>query len=216
MKLNTRQKIICSRLISSDSPVTLKQLSEELHISSRTVQRELKSVRELLQAFDLDLDAKSGVGIRIIGQADKRRAAEQYLNDLHSEQLLSQEERHYRLKKLLLSLNEPAKLFYLSSQLGVSEATISNDLAKLENWFSEHHLQLIRKPGFGVYIEGEEKQIRQAILELLYEQYSKEQQYTFSRNRRWRNLQRSIGNYRCGTICFILLMKRIFASLRTS
>ena len=167
--------MIGSRLLSSDSPITLKQLSEELAVSSRTVQRELKSVKDMLQMFELDLDAKSGVGLRVIGEADKRRAAEQYISSANSEHLLTQEERHYRLKKYLLSLNEPVKLFYLASQLGVSEATISNDLARLERWFKRHHLQLIRKPGFGIFIEGEERRLRQAILELLYEQYSKDQ-----------------------------------------
>ncbi len=175
MRLNTRQRLIVNRLISSDSPVTLKQLSEELEISTRTVQRELKSVKKLLQQFELDLDSKTGVGVSIIGSSDMKHAAQLYLTDSDSDEIVSLDERHYRLKKMLLSLNEPVKLYYLSRQLEVSEATISNDLGKLDTWFRRHQLELVRRPGFGVMVEGEEKLIRQAILELLYEQYTKDQ-----------------------------------------
>ncbi|GAA3331536.1 hypothetical protein GCM10020331_088520 [Ectobacillus funiculus] len=70
----------------------------------------------------------------------------------------SPEERQYILKQLLLTLKEPTKLYYFSTKFNVTEATISNDLLKIEPWFEKKHgIKLIRKPGFGVYIEGNEK-----------------------------------------------------------
>jgi mannitol operon transcriptional antiterminator len=55
--------------------------------------------------------------------------------------------------------------------LDVSEATISNDMDKVEPWFAVRGIELVRKPGFGVYLEGTEKQLRKAIVDFLYQNY---------------------------------------------
>lgn len=173
--MNSRHKMICIRLLSSGSSVTLKQLSEELKVSIRTVQRELKQVRKILAKYDLQLDTKTGVGIHVIGSTSRKNEALHNLTEVDSDQLLSSEQRQYRLKQILLSLSEPVKLFYLSRELGVSEATISYDLGKIENWFQSYEIELIRKPGVGVYVDGDEKQIRKAIIDLFYDECSKEE-----------------------------------------
>lgn len=66
----------------------------------------------------------------------------------------------------LLNAREPRKLFYYSNFLSVSEATISYDLDKIEDWLKAWDLNLLRKPGFGVVIEGREKDFRKAIIHL--------------------------------------------------
>ena len=66
-------------------------------------------------------------------------------------------------------------LFYLSSLLGVTDSTISNDLDKLEGWFEGRGLTLVRKPGLGVYVEGEERRIRQAIIAYIYDHVTEEE-----------------------------------------
>ena len=51
----------------------------------------------------------------------------------------------------------------------VTDGTISNDLDKLEPWFQKHSLRLVRKPGLGVYIEGDEQDFRRAVIRYIYE-----------------------------------------------
>lgn len=182
MNWNNRQEKILTILISSDLPVTLKRLSEQLQVSTRTIQRELIWIKGMIQPYGLDLDSKTGVGIVILGSYESKCKAIQQLSQVNTQQLLSSDERLERLKIMILTHNEPVKLYVLSKELDVSEATISNDLSKIEDWFSSYQLQLIRKPGLGVYLCGEEKQIRQAILELLYGQYSTEEIITVWQN----------------------------------
>src|SRR5690606_26254357 len=134
MNWNNRQEKILTILISSDSPVTLKQLSEQLQVSTKTIQRELIWIKGMIKPFGLDLDSKTGVGILITGSNDNKCEALRELSLHNAEQLLSSEERMERLKIMLLTMNEPVKLFTLSKELHVSEATTSNDLAKIESW----------------------------------------------------------------------------------
>lgn len=49
------------------------------------------------------------------------------------------------------------KLALLQRAFGVSEATISADLEAAEEWFEPFNLKIIRKPGYGISIEGREK-----------------------------------------------------------
>ena len=79
------------------------------------------------------------------------------------------QERQSIIVSRLLPSHEPVKLFALSSLLGVTDSTISNDLDKLEGWFKGHGLELVRKPGLGVYVAGEEQSIRQAIVTYIYD-----------------------------------------------
>lgn len=68
----------------------------------------------------------------------------------------------------LLKSQEPIKLLTLAKLLNVTEATISNDLDKLETWIKKMNMNLVRKPGLGIYLEGLEKDIRKAIISHIY------------------------------------------------
>lgn len=175
IQLNSRQQQILLLLLRSPSPVTLKEISKEIAISGRTVQRELVGLDHFLEAYGLILNKKTGVGLSLEGEEYAREKLLQYLSINQSNKIFSPEERQYILKQLLLTLKEPTKLYYFSTKFNVTEATISNDLLKIEPWFEKHGIKLIRKPGFGVYIEGNEKSIREAIVDLFYQHFSQEQ-----------------------------------------
>ena len=75
----------------------------------------------------------------------------------------------------LLEKKEPTKLFYFSSIFKVSEGTISHDLDKVEKWIKKYRLDLVRKPGLGVYLTGNEKTFRKAMINLMYENLDENQ-----------------------------------------
>lgn len=175
IQLNSRQQHILLLLLQSSTPVTLKEISDELEISSRTIQRELSGIDQFLESYRIVLNKKTRVGLFLEGEEEDKKKLFQFLTINQSIKIFSPEERQYLLKQLLLALKEPTKLYYFSHKFNVTEATVSNDLLKIEPWFEKHQIKLIRKPGFGVYIEGSEKSIREAIIELLYQHYSQEQ-----------------------------------------
>ncbi|WP_199619457.1 BglG family transcription antiterminator [Paenibacillus alkalitolerans] len=175
MRLNSRQKHILLLLLESSQPLTLKYLSDELGLSIRTVQRELEILESTIKSYGLLLATRAGTGVWLEGSEDSKRKLVQELQSSNPVQIFTSEERQFILIQQLLFNKEPLKLFYFSDLLNVTDSTISNDLDRCESWFLKHNLNLIRKPGFGIHVEGHEHQIRRAILNLIYQNTSHDQ-----------------------------------------
>ena len=75
----------------------------------------------------------------------------------------NKEERRKRLILEILKEKGLKKLFYYSSQFQVSEATISTDLDAIAHWLNQYGLCIIKKPGSGIAVEGDESAYRRAI-----------------------------------------------------
>ena len=175
IKITTRKKDILNRLCSEDDYITIGNIAEELGVSSRTILRELEEIGLLLKANGLQLDTKTGVGIRLNSTIEDKERLLVIIEEEGSERVFAPNERHTIIASELLQNNDPIKLYSLTKILKVSEGTISNDLDKLEEWLNANNLNLIRKPGLGVYIEGREKHKRRAIVNLIYENVEEKQ-----------------------------------------
>ncbi len=152
---------------------TTSDIAAKLSVSSKTVSRQLPKVENALTAVGLQLEKKSGAGIKIIGSDVKRYALDKQLKFADKREYSPSERRSIIISKLLSS-REPVKLFALSSAVHVTDSTISNDLDKLEPWFREQGLKLLRKPGLGVSLLGDERDLRRAIVRYIYEHVGEE------------------------------------------
>ncbi|SHK26353.1 transcriptional antiterminator, BglG family [Selenomonas ruminantium] len=169
MNLRERTTAILKMLTEGKSGgQSAAELAEKLGVSTKTVSRELPAVAEALKSYGLNLNKKKGTGYHIDGGAEAKASLKEFLGQVN-DRTFSPEERRSIIVSQLLPNQEPVKLFALASLLGVTDGTISNDLDKLEGWFKGHGLKLVRKPGLGVYIEGREQDIRQAIVTYIYE-----------------------------------------------
>lgn len=124
---------ITLNLLMQDSPVSVKYLADSVGVSKRTVQRELEYIESSLKKYNLSFQSKAGTGVWIEGdKADKDKLSALLMAD----DTLDVSNKDERIKKLILELlkeSEPQKLFYYANMLGVSEATISNDLDEVQN-----------------------------------------------------------------------------------
>lgn len=150
-------------------------MAKLLGVSTKTIMREMPEVEQQFTGFKVCLQKKTGAGIRAEGSKAVKASIIEALEAVASEQIYTPQERLTIIIGKLLQNQEPVKLYEFTSILKVTEGTISNDLDKLENWFRGHELDLIRKPGLGVYIKGSEKHIRKAILHYIYENINEEQ-----------------------------------------
>ncbi|WP_332698322.1 BglG family transcription antiterminator [Halalkalibacter lacteus] len=166
--INSRQEKLVRFLLEKTQPITVKELANELKVSTRTVQREFKSINLILIDFDLKLMKKLGVGVKIEGSEEGRKKLFELLAVFETDVIYSPEERQQGLISELLLNREPAKLFSFSNKYKVTEATISHDLDHIEDWLRSYHVKLIRKPGLGVFVSGSEKQIRMAAAQIFY------------------------------------------------
>ncbi len=175
IKITTRKKDILNRLCSEDDYITIGKIAEDIGVSSRTILRELEEIGELLRVNGLQLDTKTGVGIRLTSTLEEKEKLLSIIESEGTERVFTPNERHTIIAGELLQNNEPIKLYSLTRILKVSEGTISNDLDKLEEWLNAFNLNLVRKPGLGVYIDGREKHKRRAIVNLIYENVEEKQ-----------------------------------------
>lgn len=170
--LSRRQKQIIQIIAQMDSkPITVSAIAEKLKVSSRTILRELPLIEEWMSENDFRFSRKTGVGLQILEGPANIELIKELLEIEHTSRVLGKEERRRRLLGELLFSTEPTKAFSFTSAYGISEGTLFGDFDYLEEWLAQHEVRLIRKQGVGIYIEGEEKAIRQAIINAIFDLY---------------------------------------------
>ena len=168
-KVNPRVKRMLLRLCRESSHLPTAELAREMELSAKTVLRELPEVAAYLERCGLRLEKKTGAGVRIAGGAQEKRELLRRLRASAEEEVYTPKQRLAAVIGKLLQKKEPVKLYEFTAELGVTESTVSSDLNKAEPWFREMGLRLVRKPGLGLYLEGEEAKLRSAMARYVYE-----------------------------------------------
>ena len=168
MKINERSKLIINKLISANDFITAKEIANELGVSLKTITRQLADVEKILDSHNLYLERKTSKGMRLIGSRQEQLKLLELLEVKNQHEYTPIERQNIILSHLLKS-QEPIKLLGLARLLNVTEATISNDLDKIEPKLKDMNINMIRRPGLGIYLEGLEKDIRKAIISHIYE-----------------------------------------------
>lgn len=170
MTLTTRQYRLLQELMENDDYVVISELAGHMELSTRTVQRELSAVSDFLKENGGTIEKKAGKGVRFVGTNElKKQLKERFSVPSKLRPMYSQAERISLILTMLLQENEPRKIAAFSGRLGVSEATIGNDLNLCEPWLLESGIKLQRKQGAGVFLSATEWQRRQAMVRLYYE-----------------------------------------------
>lgn len=167
--ITSRIKQILEIICNTSDSITIKKIAKRLGVSTRTILREMPTVEKWLKVNDFELIKKPRVGIKLVATLEDKKRFKSLLDSELVEKTFTPEERQSLIISELLEKKEPTKLFYFSTIFKVSEATISHDLDKVEGWVKKNKLTLVRKPGLGVYMTGNEKAFRKAMINLLYE-----------------------------------------------
>ena len=162
--LTTRQKSIIRILTRMDGrPITVAVISEKLGVSTRTILREVPAIEKWMSDNDFNFERKPGVGM-LVGEAPETlRFIEELLDADNLVPMYSRQERRKHILGELLFSDEPVKSLVFTSKYNISDGTFSEDLDVLNTWLRDYSVQIIRRPGLGVFVEGTELAIRQAI-----------------------------------------------------
>ncbi|MBP3489986.1 MAG: BglG family transcription antiterminator [Roseburia sp.] len=163
MDFTPRMKQIFQVLLREEEAIPVKTLAEKVGVSKRTVQRELEYIESALKAYEIRFMSKTGVGVWLEGSAGEKERLLMEISGGDDYDVSNRENRRNRLILEILKEKGLKKLFYYSSQFGVSEATISGDLEAIEEWLNRYGLFVNRKPGSGISVEGSEDDYRRAI-----------------------------------------------------
>ncbi|QOX62864.1 PRD domain-containing protein [Anoxybacterium hadale] len=161
-----RQKFILSSLIEK-GPLSIKDLSQQIDVSDRTIMRELATINDWLKKHKLHI-FKNGDNLVIRGNQSDLEAIRKRFDGIPPLWLLTQEQRQVLITAQLLLSKEPIKSAYFGSQFNVVEGTIIFYLDKIESWLRTKNLKLIRRRGYGLEIIGSDWSKRNAFAELLY------------------------------------------------
>lgn len=159
-------------ILEADGYITLQQIANKVEVSTRTLLRELHGVQYWVEQHDGGFDKKKGKGLLIRGDDQEKQRLQILINKEKSDIIYTPHERGIILRAEMLRYNEPIKLFTLAHLLDVTESTIANDLIQLEPWFNDFGIKVLRRPGLGTLLHGDEKLKRKAIVALIYEYIS--------------------------------------------
>ncbi|MDO4617235.1 MAG: PRD domain-containing protein [Lachnospiraceae bacterium] len=170
--LSRRQKQIIQILLqSAEKPVTVTAIAERLKVSSRTILRELPLIENWMNENDFQFIRKTGVGLQIAEHQENLELIRELLSLEKTAMVLGKEERRRRLIGELLFHTEPVKAYSFTSEYGISEGTLFGDLDHLDAWLMDHQVELVRRQGVGIFIQGDEKAIRQAVVSAVFDLY---------------------------------------------
>ena len=85
-----RMKQIILALLANQGPVPVQRLAEQVHISKRTVQRELEYFPRALKKYDIAFCSKTGTGVWVEGSSGSR---ERLKAELEAEDILDVSDR---------------------------------------------------------------------------------------------------------------------------
>ncbi|WP_251861382.1 BglG family transcription antiterminator [Clostridium sp. Marseille-Q2269] len=159
------------QLLSTKEYLTAEVLASQLKVSSKTIRNLIKILEKELINQGAHIDSKYGSGSKIIVKDFKKfeefkdSYLKQYDNDLPG---TSEERIRYLLEYLLYTKNY-VKLDDLSECLYISKKTLAADLKVTEKLLKEYNLTLLRKPYYGIKVQGEEFNLRLCIANYIEE-----------------------------------------------
>jgi len=165
--LTARQKFILNTIIGK-GPLDVKDLSQEIDVSNRTISREVSAINNYLSDKNASIREINSI-LNIEGIKDNIIDIQQSLGAIPFQWLLSQEQRMILITAQLLMASVPYKSAYFSYQFNVVEGTISLYMDKIEQCLNIHNLVLNRKKVYGSIVNGSEWNKRNLFIELLYE-----------------------------------------------
>lgn len=166
MYISARDRQILELLVNENKEWTVRDLADRINVSPRTVYRDLNNVEEILRYYEIHLEKKSGVGIKIFGDGNQISELKRFLFSNTQKEYTPEERVLYILFKLLES-QDAVKLMGIALDLNVTSATISNDLDRLEEFIRNFGLTLIRRRGYGIELTGSEESKRKALINVI-------------------------------------------------
>lgn len=153
--ISSREKKIINELIYHNGTFMLiKELAGKLGVSSRTVHRELKNVRDTLRKLNIELISEYKKGVKLDLAQLEIEALTKYITE-NADKDLSGEEKKVALVYNLLLNSEGLKKSALAVELGVSEHTVDELILQMESQLRAFSLEIRKTRSIGVQLVGD-------------------------------------------------------------
>jgi activator of the mannose operon (transcriptional antiterminator) len=146
--------------------VIVEEMAEHENCSDKTIRNSLDKVEDHISKFSsvLELERIRGKGIRLKVKEDSRITLKDILDrDCSNEDILSTDERRFELLYTLLMDTKPVTLKELSKKYYINREVIVDDLNEIGKRLEKYNLKIISKKKVGTFVEGLEKDKREAL-----------------------------------------------------
>lgn len=171
--LTMREFQIASKIIAMEHSIRIVDLSDEFHVSSRTIKYDMERVRDFFASQGMSICSQPGKGIWIECGEEERLKILNTLSKIQKENLYYDQDT--RTQKILLYMLK-VKGFVTAGELAdyfkVTRNTILSDMEFLENILKEKGIILNRKQRTGYRLEGTEITIRTFSEEVVRKSFS--------------------------------------------
>lgn len=166
--MKDRTQKILRIFITSDYPVSLEKLEEEVHTSARTIRNELREINQFLGAMrlpEIRNHRKKGYQLELTQEQKKELLKE--IDSSDEDQFLDRESRIFDLI-LSFSLGKKATFLYQKEEeYQISKSTLDEDMRRVRNILAEYGLEVLSVPKQGIVLQGAERSIRTMIYDII-------------------------------------------------
>lgn len=167
MYFSIREKQILKLLVEYTEGITQPKLQDLLHISKRTLYREMSSIEKSLRVLEVQLVKPRGKGYRLVGEETQLAELKKLVQEKETAPL-DTIHRQSALASSLLLASEEQTIEGLAMDFEVSPSTIHADLQVVEESLKEYSLKLERRKARGIIITGGEYERRQILGNMIY------------------------------------------------
>ncbi|WP_044642307.1 BglG family transcription antiterminator [Risungbinella massiliensis] len=164
--LDDRKTQILLSLIKTDHVLSVQDWVEEHQVSDKTIRKDLQVISDWLtkSGYLLKVIRRPGIGVYLEGDDfEKKLALQQIKQGSPPLSPYDTEERRNRIYLFLLQAEKPVTTEQLAINFYVSKSSLYTDLTEVEQRARKDGLSLIRRPNYGVEIQGLERRRRCAI-----------------------------------------------------
>lgn len=155
------------KMISDVEYITATKLAENLGIGVKTVRTRIKELNLILKKESVQILSKPRYGYFI--EENRKSEIREILAKEKEEGVAipsTTNERMNYLLAYLLNQKEYVKADDLCDFLYISKGTLTNTLRQVEEIYRKYHIQIEKKPNYGIKVKGREFDIRQCMMDV--------------------------------------------------
>ncbi len=162
--MRDRLRNLLDQLLLQDSFLSVSVLAGRIGAGVRTIFRDIQELECHLKEHGVTIEKKRSAGIRLVGDLSGLRVRS--LSELPRLSWLTEPQRQCALLVFLGHKARVVKLNELATLFSVSDSCISTDLKEDDDFLRRHcpKAALSRLKGIGVFLEGDEWDVRMAVV----------------------------------------------------
>ena len=167
--MNIRYIEILNILINAKSEASVEELAKKLGVSKRMIRYDIDEINRYLRENNItEIDKKPNSPLKFSISKEEKEKVKNLLNTINIKSyIFSTEERVGILLYELLNSNKECTYSEFQEKLLISKTTLVNDIKKVKEWLKKYNIEIIKVANKGFKIQGDERDIRKAIISLL-------------------------------------------------